>query len=127
LLALLCSTALTGVVLSVASATPAKAQQVWVGANPGDNFNTATNWDTDTVPGSGNTAAFRDNGATTNLSTSLNTQVGALQFDAGAPSYTITLGDDFTFNGSGPGIINNSGGQQTIVADGHVLFFLGGT
>ncbi|WP_421989058.1 beta strand repeat-containing protein [Roseococcus sp.] len=102
------------------AASPALGQMVWQG--PGTNFNADANWSTGVTPGSGNTAVFQAAGPTA-LSTSANTSLGGIRFDAGASSYNVTLGQDMTIFGD---VVNNSGTGQTItVSNSTTLFFSG--
>ncbi|MBS7811018.1 autotransporter-associated beta strand repeat-containing protein [Roseococcus pinisoli] len=103
-----------------AGGAPALAQPVWSG--PGTDFNTGTNWSTGTVPTSAQTPIFQNTGPTS-LSTSVDTQLAGITFNAGAASHNLTLGNNMTLFGS---VVNNSANEQTInVASGWTLFFLG--
>jgi outer membrane autotransporter protein len=83
-------------------------------------FNAPANWTPATVPTG--TASF---GATTGPSISfsaLNTTINTLQFNGGAPAYTLTLVEQCpgscsvqTLNVIGPGVINNSSNTPTFV------------
>ncbi|TCH99805.1 hypothetical protein EJV46_03810 [Roseococcus sp. SYP-B2431] len=113
------SALIPAVLLTLGAAAPALGQN-WQG--PGTDFNTGANWSTGTIPGVGDTAVFQNAGPTS-LSTSLNTSLAGIRFDAGAASYNLTLGNDMTLVGS---VVNNSGAGQTIgVANGTTLFFQG--
>ncbi|MBU8546975.1 MULTISPECIES: autotransporter-associated beta strand repeat-containing protein, partial [Roseomonadaceae] len=100
-------------------AAPAAAQPVWIG--PGTDFNTGANWSTGIVPDGGG-AIFQNTGPTS-LSTSVNTTFDGITYAAGAPTYTLTLGDFAQFSAS---VVNNSGVEQIIVVPtGQTLFMQG--
>jgi len=85
---------------------------IWL-ANPGSSdFNTAANWYTGTVPGANDTAVF-DASTITNLTFSAAAQVGAFQFNAGAPAYSFTLNTGKELDLVGPGILDNSSNAPT--------------
>ncbi len=88
--------------------------QIW-STTPGSGvWNTATNWNTLSVPSSqGATAIF---GASSGLllTTSANVTVGTLLFNVGAPGYSFTTGtNSMSFFGSG--IVNNSASVENFV------------
>ncbi|MBB3898767.1 autotransporter-associated beta strand repeat-containing protein [Roseococcus suduntuyensis] len=100
-------------------AVPAAAQPVWIG--PGTDFNTGSNWSTGIVPDGGG-AIFQNTGPTS-VFTSVNTTFGGITFAAGAPTYTLTLGDFAQFSAD---VVNNSGVEQIIVVPtGQTLFMQG--
>ena len=63
------------------------------------------------MPLRGAEAGFSSSAAPTGLFTSANTTIGTVNFTAGAPSYTITLGDDLRINTS---VVNSAGVNQVI-------------
>ena len=64
---------------------------IWIG--PGSEYTTAANWDTVDVPNSaGETAEFANNGSTS-VTIGSGVSVGGFTFNAGAPTYTISLTD----------------------------------
>lgn len=104
-------------------ALPASAvDSVWVGTTA--DWNTQTNWNPDAGAdgvSANDTATFTNNGAVTAITTSVDSQPDAITFTAGAPAYTITLGQNMSIGGNG--IVNNSGVEQNfIVTIGRVLF-----
>ncbi|MFT4277034.1 MAG: autotransporter domain-containing protein [Rhodopseudomonas sp.] len=109
---LLASTALVAITM------PALAQQVWVGAD--QLYNTPSNWSGPaTVPDTGNTAVFRNNGASTSLVLSGNTtrNPDGFTFEAGAPGFLIGVLSGAQLNFNGAGIVNNSGTSQQLIID----------
>jgi autotransporter-associated beta strand protein len=110
--ALLATTALVAVAALLPGA--ARAQNAtWLAppATPTGDFNTATNWDTATVPTG--TAIFGLSN-TTSLSFSANTPIGGWTFDPGASAYTFTNDQVLVFTGAG--IVIN-GGSASITND----------
>jgi autotransporter-associated beta strand protein len=107
----------------------ARAQTVvnWSASPLSADWNTgAGNWDTDTVPGQTDTAAF---GVSTLTSLTFSndsgaTSVGGLVFNSGAGAYTFTLTPTTTttaiptFGIYGAGVVNNSGVTQSFVLNG---------
>jgi len=112
----------TGVIAGVLLFQPgqAQAQQIWNGT--GSDFNIDANWTSGTVPGPGNVAVFSGSTANNILSTSLNTSLAGITYNAGASAYALTLGDNLQLTGS---IVNNSGSNQVINIVGAGLFFQG--
>ncbi|WP_416367057.1 autotransporter outer membrane beta-barrel domain-containing protein [Rhodopseudomonas palustris] len=105
---LLASTAL------VAVAMPALAQQVWVGAD--QIYNTPSNWSGPaTVPDTGDTAVFRNNGASTAVVLSTTRNPNGFTFEAGAPGFLIGVASGGQLNFNGAGIVNNSGTTQQLL------------
>lgn len=95
---------------------PARAQQVWIGAD--QQYNNASNWSSPAaVPDTGSTAVFRNNGASTSLVLSITRSPDGFTFDAGAPTYTIGIASGGELNVSGAGIVNNSGNAQNFLID----------
>ncbi|WP_446694699.1 autotransporter-associated beta strand repeat-containing protein, partial [Rhodopseudomonas telluris] len=99
-----------------AAGRPAHAQQVWVGTD--QSYNTASNWSGPAVvPDTGDSAVFRNNGASTSLVLSSTRNPTDFTFEAGAPSYTIGLVSGGQLNLTGAGIVNNSGSLQQFLID----------
>ena len=97
----------------------AYAQDASWKASPGSaDFNTGTNWSTNTVPAG--TATF--GGSTiTSLTFSASTTLGGMSFAAGAPAYTFsTTGNDVSFTGAG--IVNGSSNAPTFNIDNSLTF-----
>ncbi|UYO38562.1 autotransporter domain-containing protein [Rhodopseudomonas palustris] len=98
----------------VAVATPALAQQVWVGAD--QIYNTPSNWSGPaTVPDTGDTAVFRNNGASTAVVLSTTRNPNGFTFEAGAPGFLIGVASGGQLNFNGAGIVNNSGTTQQLL------------
>nr|WP_234827057.1 autotransporter-associated beta strand repeat-containing protein [Rhodopseudomonas palustris] len=118
---LLASTALVAITM------PALSQQVWVGAD--QLYNTPSNWSGPaTVPDTGDTAVFRNNGASTSTSIVLYTtrNPDGFTFEAGAPGFLIGVLSGGQLNFNGAGIVNNSGTtQQLIIGSGSQIDFRG--
>jgi len=109
---------LLGSTALVAVAMPATAQQVWVGAD--QLYNTPSNWSGPAaVPDTGDTAVFRNNGASTSTSIVLYTtrNPDAFTFEAGAPGFLIGVLSGGQLNFRGAGIVNNSGNAQQLIID----------
>ena len=95
---------------------------VWKSVPGTSDWNTGTNWDSDMVPTPTDIALFNTSTMTTIGIQQANTQVGGLQFNAGAPAYTFNV----TGTGSGPsslviqgnGVADISGNAPTFVASG---------
>ena len=95
---------------------------VWRSAPGSSDWNTGTNWDSNTVPTPTDIALFNASTITTIDIQQPNTQVGGLQFNAGAPAYTFNV----TGTGSGPsslviqgnGVADISGNAPTFVVSG---------
>ena len=98
------------------------ANATWL-ANPGsDDYNTAANWDTGTVPTG---TAFFDTSGVTNLSFSVDTSVGGWSFNILLPPayYNFTNSHFLSFNGDG---ISN-GGSASITNNYVVQFYFDST
>ncbi|MFL9498910.1 autotransporter domain-containing protein [Rhodopseudomonas palustris] len=107
---LLASTALVAVPM------PALAQQVWIGAD--QIYNTPSNWSGPAVvPDTGDSAVFRNNGASTSLVLSTTRNPNDFTFEAGAPGYSIGVVSGGQLNFNGAGIVNNSGNLQQFLID----------
>jgi fibronectin-binding autotransporter adhesin len=95
---------------------------IWKAAPATSDWNTGTNWQSNTVPTATDIAQFNTSTITTIDVRQANTQVGALQFNAGAPAYTFNI----TGSGSGAsslivlgdGVADISGNAPTFVVSG---------
>ena len=100
----------------------AGAQPVWRAAPGTSDWNTGTNWETNTVPTPTDIAQFNASTITTIDIQQLGTQVGALQFNAGAPAYTFnitgTSGGPSSLILSGNGVADISGNAPTFLVSG---------
>lgn len=93
-----------GLTLTAMSNTASAADAAWNGTTA--DYNTGTNWDTSTVPGSGDTATFDNTAANQSVTFSSSPiSVGGWTFDSGNYDFTIGSGQHLTFDGAG--IINN--------------------
>jgi autotransporter-associated beta strand protein len=111
---------LASVGVSLAAVSPAAAQNATWLLNPGSgDFNTVANWTPAAVPTG--TASF-DASNTTGLSFSADTTVGGFTFNAGAPSYTFTIGAARFLQFSTAGIIDNSSRAPAFQNDGSLSF-----
>jgi outer membrane autotransporter protein len=125
LLALLCSTALTGVTLLSLASTNAQAQVVWQG-DTDDDFNNGSNWDGDAVPTAGTIGVFDGTSTSQTPLVSNDVILSALEFATGAPSYLVSVEGGSL--GLLTGIVNNSGQLQTIdINTGSMQLGLGAT
>jgi outer membrane autotransporter protein len=114
--ALLASTALIIAADLGLGVTPGQAQSAtWAG--PGDDWDTATNWSPPTsVPST--TAIFAGATPTSITFSATATTINTIQFNAGAPAYTFTLGTiTQSLSVAGTGIVNNSSNAPTFVED----------
>lgn len=105
-------------ILLAASAGTASAQDGTWETTPGSgDYNTGTNWDTGTVPGSGDTASFGVSNTTALTFSATDTVVGGLTFEAGASAYTFTVPRfrSLEFDGDGVEVI---GGSAAIILSG---------
>ncbi len=102
-----------------AAATPPLA---WKAAPGSSDWNTGTNWTTNTVPTATDIAQFNTSTITTINIRQAGTAVGALQFNAGAPAYTFnvtgTSGVPSSLIISGSGVADISGNAPTFVVSG---------
>ena len=107
---------------ATALAFPARAQtsDTWLLNPPGGDYNSSNNWASNTVPDNGGTATF-GNTAIRTITISSDVSPGGFTFNSGAPAYTITLGSALTFTGAG--IVNNSGGTQTLDVGSEMITF----
>ena len=92
-------------------------------ATPGtSDWNTGTNWTTNTVPTSTDIAQFNTSTITTIDIRQLGTQVGGLQFNTGASTYTFNVtgigGVASSLIVSGSGVADISGNAPTFVVSG---------
>jgi autotransporter-associated beta strand protein len=95
---------------------------IWKAAPGTSDWNTGTNWQSNTVPTAGDIAQFNTSTITTIDIRQANTQVGGLQINAGAPAYTFNV----TGSGSGAsslivsgsGVADISGNAPTFVVSG---------
>jgi autotransporter-associated beta strand protein len=113
--ALLASTALIIAADLALGVTPGQAQSAtWAG--PGADWDTGTNWSTTTVPT--NTATFAGAAPTSLTFSTATTSIATMQFNAGAPAYTFSLGAANTFNVTGTGVSNSSSNAPTFIGTG---------
>jgi len=87
----------------------------WLAAPATSNWNSNANWTPATVPTG--TATFGPSTQTSLTFTAANTNIGTMQFNAGAPAYTFTLTSDHVLNVNGAGIVNNSSNKPTFSVD----------
>jgi autotransporter-associated beta strand protein len=95
----------------------ARAQNATWLANPATaNFDAGSNWNPATVPTG---TAFFGTSTQTALTFSTDTTIGGWTFNAGAPAYSFTNGNNLTFTGAG--IVIN-GGSASITNNGNLEF-----
>jgi len=120
-----CITALLG--LSVFARHASAADIVWSSTITGTkSWNSGSDWQGGTAPATNGDIAEFGAAKSTSINFANSTTVGGIQFDAGAPAFTIsnrttvTVGKTFTIDGSvtGAGITNNSSNTQTINNNG---------
>src|SRR6266567_5884574 len=106
------------IILSLALVIHAYAGSATWNLNPTSNdWNTATNWTPATVPNATTDIATFGASNTTSVVTSANVDLASLVFTADAPSDTIDAGRDLTLTFWGEGVRNDSGVQQTFIAE----------
>ena len=108
----------SGAFLFLANSTAQAGSATW-NLNPGsNNWNTATNWTPATVPnGLSDVATFQASNVTS-VSLSSGVTLNGIDFQAGASAFTITSRSSFaSFLINGFGVRNDSGVEQTFVAD----------
>jgi len=87
-------------------------------ANPANSdWNTATNWTPNTVPNGASDVATFATSSRTAVSISAPIEVSSIVYNSGANAFTITVAHDSALAVSGPGVVNNSGITQQLVAD----------
>jgi len=87
-------------------------------ANPANSdWNTATNWTPNTVPNGASDVATFATSSKTAVSISAPIEVSSIVYNPGASAFTITVAHDSALAISGPGVVNNSGITQQLVAD----------
>src|SRR3954471_21859370 len=116
-----CAT-LVGSAMLVAAPAALAQDATWL-TNPGSaEFNAAANWTPASVPLG--TATFGGSATTTLTLTFVGTvNLGAFQFDAGAPAYTFNLASGGGVRFNGDGIVNNSSNAPTFNVGDSPLFF----
>jgi autotransporter-associated beta strand protein len=94
----------------------------WKAAPGTSDWNTGTNWTTNTVPTATDIAQFNASTITTIDIRQPNTQVGGLQFNVGAPAYTFNITGSASGASSlivsGSGVADISGNAPTFVVSG---------
>jgi autotransporter-associated beta strand protein len=94
----------------------------WRAAPATSDWNTGTNWTTNTVPTATDIAQFNTSNTTTINIQQANTQVGALQFNSTAPAYTFNVTGTSSSSSSliiqGDGVADISGNAPTFVVSG---------
>ena len=91
--------------------TPVYGQNAtWLLSPGSSDFNTGANWSPATVPTG--TATFGASNTTSLTFSSVDTIIGSMQFNAGAPAYSFAVSSALEFNGAG--IVNNSANAPAI-------------
>jgi fibronectin-binding autotransporter adhesin len=86
--------------------------------NPGSgDWNTATNWTPNTVPGVEDIATFNTS-AITGIAFSQDSGVLELLFNPGASAFTFTVDNSYSFSLNFTGVVNNSGVTQNFAVSG---------
>ncbi|HET9417860.1 MAG TPA: autotransporter-associated beta strand repeat-containing protein, partial [Chthoniobacterales bacterium] len=115
-------------VLTAIGSTALAGSATWA-ANPSTtDWNTAINWEPQTVPNGPLDVATFATSSETAVSLSAQTEVSGITFNSGASAFTITVSandNNFGLNLSGVGITNNSGTTQKIATayPGYIQFF----
>ncbi|MBV8393871.1 MAG: autotransporter domain-containing protein [Alphaproteobacteria bacterium] len=109
-------------VLLVAGSAQAQTNGTWL-LSPGTaDYNTGTNWSSNTVPDSGATATFGTSNRTS-IGISSSVSPGSFTFNSGASSYTFTIGTGVSVGVTGSGIANNSSSSQTFNVNAGTITF----
>ena len=87
--------------------------QTWIASPSSGDWNTDSNW-TGTAPNSSSAFATFGTSTVTNVTLSAPATVDTVQFNGGASSYSIDT-NGVTLNLGGVGVVNNSGGPQTLI------------
>ena len=110
------SSLLFGVILLFASQSGYAGNATWNNNPANGDWNTATNWTPNTVPGGSDIATFNSSNIT-DITISEDSAIFEILFNPGASSFTYTVshfdGFDFTI----VGIVNNSGVIQRFIAE----------
>ncbi|PYK38330.1 MAG: hypothetical protein DME49_08480 [Verrucomicrobia bacterium] len=102
-------------IFGITIGTSCAGSGTWI-LNPiNDDWNTAANWSSDTVPGPLDEATFGVSNQT-DISVSAPASVGGITFNAGADAYQITAPPSQSLGIEGTGIDNESGIVQNFVA-----------
>jgi len=101
----------------VAATLPAAAQDATWNLNGTGDYNTNGNWTPSTVPGG--TAFFGVSNQNAVSFSAATTTIGGWTFNAGASTYTFSVGDQ-TLTFGGAGIVN--GGSATLTNGGNIEF-----
>ncbi|WP_164935719.1 autotransporter outer membrane beta-barrel domain-containing protein [Bradyrhizobium guangzhouense] len=103
------------IVACLATSSAMSQDASWL-ANPGSaEWTTATNWTPAAVPTG--TAIFGPS-SISSLTVAGDSSIGTLQFNAGAPAYSVLLGAGVSLTITGSGILNNSSFAPTITLGG---------
>lgn len=87
-------------------------QFIWDGGGTNGRWDTATNWSTDVIPGTGAVVQFAGS-SQPSVDLRANRSVASLAFNSGASAFTLS-NNILTFTGSGTVLANNSTATQTI-------------
>jgi autotransporter-associated beta strand protein len=113
--------ALALVSLGFATESARAVDGTWLTAPATADWNTGTNWSSAPAVPDG-TASFGASTQTSLTFSASTTSIDAVQFNAGAPAYTFTLGSTQTFNVNGTGVTNQSSNVSTFNNAGNVNF-----
>ena len=107
---------LCGLLLLIPNAPTHAGSATWKTNPVTSDWNTASNWQPATVPnGPNDTATFDASGGAVTFSNDI--EINSIVFATGAAPYTTTTTPTNTLTISGTGITNNSGANQSFVAD----------
>ena len=106
---------LFGVLLLFASQSGYAGNATWNNNPANGDWNTATNWTPNTVPGGSDIATFNSSNGT-NITVSQYSEVYEILFNPGASSFTYSMGNSEGLVFTVVGIINNSGVTQEFIA-----------
>src|SRR5207253_7939361 len=88
----------------------------WAKNPTSGDWNTAANWTPQTVPDTPSDIATFATSNQTQIAVSAITEVGGINFNPGADSFTITAAT-YPLTLSGSGVVNNSGKLQTFLCE----------
>lgn len=107
---------LFGVILLFAAKSGYAGNATWNNNPANGDWNTATNWTPNTVPGGSDIATFNSSNIT-DIAVSQNSDILEILFNPGASSFTYTVSHFNIFTFTIVGVVNNSGLTQEFISD----------
>ena len=120
------SALLTSCILILASQISQAGSATWTQTPADNNWSNPNNWMPNTVPNSTTDVATFGASNTTAISILAPINLASVTFAAGASAYSITVANNQSLTlWGGPSIINNSGVEQNLIADGGFFYIYG--